>query len=93
MELDPEFSTPHFYLSYIASRFGDRDEALARARIAVDLEPDNADFWNRLGAALARSGDRAGAGEAWRRALELDPDHAQAAENLRCLDSRTLEKK
>jgi Flp pilus assembly protein TadD len=89
VELDPTLARAHFYLSYIASRIGDRPAAIESARRAVDLEPEQADFWSRLGVALARAGSTAEAGDAWRRALSIDPDHEQAAAYLKRLEEQS----
>ncbi|KKK73245.1 hypothetical protein LCGC14_2895770, partial [marine sediment metagenome] len=49
----------------------DTDKALAAYREAVDLDPDNADGWNRLGYLLRRTGDLDNAEQACRRVLAL----------------------
>ena len=49
----------------------DTDKAMAAYREAVDLDPENADGWNRLGNLLFRTGDLNGAERAYGRFLSL----------------------
>ena len=49
----------------------DTEKALVAYREAVDLDPDNADGWNRLGQLLHRRGDLDNAEKALRRVLAL----------------------
>jgi tetratricopeptide (TPR) repeat protein len=48
----------------------------------IDLDPQDADGWNNLGALLARGGQTAAARSAFEHALQIQPDHAQAKANL-----------
>ena len=59
-----------------------RPEAFAELKQALQLDPQNADGWNNLGALLARGGQIEAARAAYQRALAIQPDHAQARANL-----------
>jgi len=80
--LDPTLARVDFYLSWIASRRGEAEEALRRARRATEIDPKDDEAWNRLGVALAATGDRDAARQAWERATALRPDNDQARRNL-----------
>jgi Tfp pilus assembly protein PilF len=54
---------------------------------ALQLDPQDADAWNNLGALLARGGQTAAARSAFEPALNIQPDHAQAKANLARLSS------
>jgi len=58
------------------------EEAFAQLKRALELNPNDADGWNNLGAMLARGGQTAAARSAYQRALAIDPNHAQAKANL-----------
>jgi tetratricopeptide (TPR) repeat protein len=53
----------------------DTESALAAYRKAVELDPDNAEGWNVLGALLSRTGELAQAKEAYRKVLALAEVH------------------
>jgi tetratricopeptide (TPR) repeat protein len=57
------------------------DEALARYRKALALDPDDADIWTNYGAACAAANDQTAALEAFDKALELAPKNAVAWHN------------
>lgn len=60
-------------------QIGRVDEALVQMRLAVKLDPSQADAWFNLGLMLVRDkSDWAGAEEGFRRAIELQPRHAMA---------------
>lgn len=54
------------------------DEALAAARKAVELAPENVHGQYQLGIALGNTRDYANAAQAFEKATELDPNHAYA---------------
>lgn len=59
--------------------------AAAMNREILEVLPDDADSWNRLGKALMEQGDAAEAKQAFHRVLELAPANAIAKKNLdRC---------
>ena len=60
------------------ARTGQLDEAIARLRQVVEIDPDDADTRFYLGLALTRHGDRKLGGESFREALRLDPAHERA---------------
>jgi Flp pilus assembly protein TadD len=61
---------------------GQSEEAFAEQKRALELDPQDADSWNNLGAMLARGGQNAAARAAFEHALQIQPDHAQAKANL-----------
>ena len=64
------------------------EEAFAEQKRALQLDPQDADGWNNLGAMLARGGQTDAARSAFEHALQLQPDHAQAKANLARLANR-----
>jgi Flp pilus assembly protein TadD len=84
-DLDPNLARVEYYLSWIASRRGESEEALRRARRATEIDATDDEAWNRLGVTLAASGDREGARRAWEKAIALRPGNEQARGNLQRL--------
>jgi Flp pilus assembly protein TadD len=74
----PEMEWRYFLLSRLAERYGDLGLALATARRAVALDPDQPDDVARLAELLARAGDRAAAIATWREVLRIDPQDRAA---------------
>lgn len=58
------------------------DDALALARLGLDLNPINPDLWNTLGDSLYSLGRRDEANEAFEWALRLSPSNVRARYNL-----------
>lgn len=58
------------------------EEAAAVNRGIIEMFPDDADAYNRLGKALTQMGKYAEAKEAYRRALEIEPNNSIAKKNL-----------
>ena len=56
MELDPEFSAPHFFLASALAEDGLFDEALVHYRRAHELDPTEPDFLAEYATLLARQG-------------------------------------
>ena len=61
---------------------GDSAGALADARRATDLAPDDPKGWSALGIVAADAGEAELAVESFRRATEIDPGYARAWNNL-----------
>ena len=68
----------HRTLALQADANGDREEAIRQFRLAVELEPDDADLQLSLGMALDRAGRAREAFVELEAALRLDPRSAQA---------------
>ncbi len=68
--------------AHAAERLGEREAALAFARLAVVGDPGLADAHRALGVAAYRAGDRATARTALREALRLDPRNDAARREL-----------
>jgi tetratricopeptide (TPR) repeat protein len=58
------------------------EEAAAVNKAIIEMFPDDADAYNRLGKALTQMGKYAEAKEAYRRALEIEPTNSIAKKNL-----------
>jgi tetratricopeptide (TPR) repeat protein len=58
------------------------EEAAAVNKGIIEMFPDDADAYNRLGKALTQMGKYAEAKEAYRRALEIEPNNSIAKKNL-----------
>ena len=54
-------------------RLGEQDESFDYLRKALELDPDNAEYFLLLGDAFGSRDDNVAARAAWERALELDP--------------------
>ena len=61
---------------------GDFDRALPLLRAAVELVPDDPEYYNDLAVACARTGRIEEAIRVWERLLDLTPDHSTANFNL-----------
>ncbi len=60
----------------------DYDKAISSFRSAVQLRPDDAALWNKLGATLANASQSHDAVHAYQRALQLRPAYVRALSNL-----------
>ncbi len=69
----------HRTLALQADAIGDREEAVRQFRLALELEPDDADLQLSLGMALDRAGRAREALPELEAALRLDPQSAQAS--------------
>src|SRR5207248_1853101 len=58
------------------------DEAIEHWQKSLELQPDNLNARNNLGAALAGIGRTPEAIEQWQQVLAFDPDNGNAANNL-----------
>jgi len=65
-----------------AAQAGAAGEAARLFREALDLDPSDAETWNRLGVVFARQGETSSATEAFGRAIAITPSHAEAHRNL-----------
>jgi len=70
---------------FLALAEGRIDEAIAKYREAVDVDPQLAIAWNGLSLALRQRGDLDGAIEAARRLIEIEPDDPLSHTNLSIL--------
>ena len=61
---------------------GQFDDSIAMAKSAIQMNPNYADAWVDLGAALYAKGDKEQARKAWNTALKIEPGHVIARENL-----------
>jgi tetratricopeptide (TPR) repeat protein len=61
---------------------GDLDQAAAKFRHALQLQPESADAQHLLGAVLEKQGDAQGASEAFRKTVELNPGDISAREKI-----------
>ena len=76
----------HSGLGYCAGKNGHKEEAVAHARRAVDLEPENSQLLNDLGYSLIEARQYEEAEKTLRRAIELAPaDYTLPAGNLEYL--------
>ena len=79
----PRVAIYHAGLGYCAGRNGRKEEAVAHARRAVDMEPENCRLLNDLGYSLIESRQYEEAEKTLRRAVELAPaDYRLPAGNL-----------
>ena len=67
---------------------GDYDQAIADFSRAIDLNPDNAEYWHDRGAAHFLKGDYKQAIADYARACQLSPDNAEYRDNLRKAEGR-----
>ncbi len=82
----PQVALCHTGLGCCAGKNGRKEEAVAHARRAVDLEPENCRLLNDLGYSLIESRQYEEAEKTLRRAVELAPaDYALPAGNLEYL--------
>lgn len=68
---------------------GELPDALAHARIAIELDPTYPTTWSNTGVLRLHSGDIGGAEQAYKTALSLAPGHSSALFNLVSLYKRT----
>lgn len=73
LEQSPLSADGHNTLSYIFGRQGARDDAIASARRAVEIEPHSAAYQMDLGGLLRQAGQLEPALEAMRSAVAIDP--------------------
>ncbi len=59
---------------------GDNEQAVAKFRHALNLQPDSAEAQHLLGIALEKQGDSKGAAAAFRKALETQPERRVCAD-------------
>ena len=69
---------------------GDLDQAAAKFRHAIQLQPESSDAHRYLGLVLERQGDTEGASAAYRKALDLNPGEVSAKESLDRLENARL---
>jgi tetratricopeptide (TPR) repeat protein len=82
----PQVALYHAGLGYCAGKNGRKEEAVAHAQRAVDLEPENCRLLNDLGYSLIESRQYEEAEKTLRRAVELAPaDYTLPAGNLEYL--------
>ncbi len=67
---------------YSASKAEDYETAVSLFSRVVELEPEHATAWYRLGKALVKSGEGEKGVEALRRQIEIDPFHQRVHNNL-----------
>ena len=67
---------------------GDYDQAIADFSRAIELNPDNAEYWYDRGAAYLRKRDYNQAIADYARACQLAPDNVQYRDNLRKAERR-----
>ena len=75
----PHGADAQFHIGEIAWRMGNRAEALAAWRAAVELAPSQVASWHALADALASTGDLGASVDAAKRVLDLRPDEPRAA--------------
>lgn len=71
-----------FDLGIICERTGHYSESAEAFKKALELEPADAETWNRLGMALFNAGRHEDSVEAYNKALELEPTYAAVYDNL-----------
>jgi len=64
------------------------EEALKETKKAIELKPDNAEYYNSLGITLHEMGRYKEAAAAKQKAIELEPDNTEYQESL----DKTLQK-
>jgi tetratricopeptide (TPR) repeat protein len=72
---------------HVALERGELDQAAAKFRHAIELQPDSADAQHLLGTVLEKQGDRESAAAAYRRALELNPGDLVARDKIATLSN------
>jgi tetratricopeptide (TPR) repeat protein len=73
LAISPSAAAGYGGLAYVLSRAGRKDEAIAAAMRAVEIEPEQASFHAQLGGLLRSTDDAEAAERALRAAAELDP--------------------
>jgi len=82
-KLDPRQAEAHEGLGILADLRGDKgDAALASLQKAIELQPENAAFYNNLGFAYYQRGRFADAEAAFHEALRRDPSMRRSRNNL-----------
>ena len=71
-----------FALAHALARLGRHESAAERYLQVIELDPQNGDAWNNLGAVLCGMDLREQACDAFRHAVEIDPGDARAHYNL-----------
>merc|ERR1719198_1952182 len=71
-----------FNLGNLLKNNGDKVNAEASYRRAIEINPKYADAHNNLGDLLQSNGDKVNAEASYRRAIEINPKHALAHNNL-----------
>jgi Flp pilus assembly protein TadD len=74
VQAEPDWPGPHLTLSLLFEREKRLPEAIAEARRATELAPEDTRVWPALARLLSSAGDNAAAEEALRRALSVTPD-------------------
>ncbi len=82
ISLRENFADAHSDLSSLLLEVGRLDEALAHARFAASLKPDDAAIRFNYGVALAKGGDAPAAAREWQEALRLRPGLGVALDKL-----------
>lgn len=82
LSIDPENADALFLEGLVANAAGHHRKASELFRRAIVQQPQNAEFHNNLGLALAKQRDFAAAFAEYSRALELRPDYPKALKNL-----------
>jgi len=82
LEFSPDHADAFHMLGVLASRRGDREDALARFEAAAALKPDDARILNNLGTAYRAVGRLAEAESCYRNALDRNPASLRARINL-----------
>ena len=82
LDENSEDAKAHENLSLVYLRLSDWDRARLHAERATEIDPDLAQAWNNLGAALHMQGEKMEALDAWERAIELDSREFDAMFNL-----------
>jgi tetratricopeptide (TPR) repeat protein len=63
-------------------------EAIKFLKKAVEVDPNNVDYWYNLGGACYTTKDYEMAKNAWTKTLQLDPNHIQAKQGMAALPSK-----
>jgi superkiller protein 3 len=74
-KLMPDFPENHSGLAYIFYRVHDAPNAIAEARTALSMDPQNAEAYQNLGLALQSNEQYAAAAHAFTESLARDPDN------------------
>ncbi len=80
--LMPDFPENHGTLAYIFYRLDDGPNAIAEARTALSMDPQNAEAYQFLGLGLYSSGEYSAAAHAFTESLARDPNNADTYYDL-----------